>query len=350
MRGLGRLIGKAATGAAPVALEQWRNQILQQRDAKLREYAVEDRNVTIANSNEQARLAREQQGDQFNKEYEQRKTQFEATNKLATDSAALNKQQVEKAISQIDQQLETGRLALEDAKALRDARNALVGATTPEEISAAKTKLEAYGVKFEKEQPTRIKTTDESGLENEQIGRYDSATNTFTPATTAGGASASAIPQGAIDELMKDPSPEAIAEFNQIFGAGAAERYAKNGGGKTQATGGGLLNGVVTGLPSRNTPQSRVMEPGGAGATQEAPSKNSKLKGVGWEPSTIIGREVLGSYHGRMGLNTKAELNAALKKLGDAYSKEVERAGVNTTDAKSLLKEIQAIKERIDKG
>lgn len=31
-------------------------------------------------------------------------------------------------------------------------------------------------------------------------------------------------PKGAVDELMRDPSPEAISEFNEVFGQGAAER------------------------------------------------------------------------------------------------------------------------------
>ena len=67
---------------------------------------------------------------------------------------------------------------------------------------------------------------DEYGVQPRTSGVMSSRTGQITPASPPGaGSGASNIPQGAIDLLLSDPSGDAVREFDEIFGSGAAARY-----------------------------------------------------------------------------------------------------------------------------
>jgi hypothetical protein len=271
MRGLGRLLGKAAAGAAPVALEKWRNDVLAQRDAKLRQYQVEDRDVQIANQNQQAQLNREQDQGQFDAQMRQRATEFDASNALderrtrvQERSGDLEGQRVGKLMEQLDVAIQSDQIALQDRQALQKLFSEFEAAETPEAQDKLLTNILARQGKERKEPYRFIEGTSVDPDTAERIStliRVNESTGEYEFIGSGGGAPGGsgmmAPPQGAIDELLKDPSPEAIAEFNEVFGAGAAEGLLPKGNTETPAAsrsrvmdtdtprGGGILNNAA---------------------------------------------------------------------------------------------------------
>jgi hypothetical protein len=345
MRGLGRLIGKAAAGAAPIALEKWRQDVLAQRDAKLREYDVQDRDVQISNTNEQARLNRDQDASQFNQTVEQRKTEFSATSALderrttaAERTATAEQGRIGKLMTQLDIAIDSDKIALEDAKALQSLKQELTKAETPEEQDRILTVIMGQEGKERDSQYKFSEGTSIDPVTFERIStlvRTNNRTGEFEVVLGPGGAGG-ASSGGAQDEyelmpradaeawLKSNDTPENRKIFEETYGASdkAAAPTAP-----AASNGPGLLARQAASLPPG----------GGATLDNQAPDPLA-----GFEQPTRS-KDVLTELGGAIG-NKATEIRESAQ---NAASREALRSTVAALNSKKMSALASVGKERL---
>jgi ribosome-associated protein YbcJ (S4-like RNA binding protein) len=233
--GLARLIGKAATGAAPIAIQRWRDDVDAKRDLQLRKYQVEDRDLAIRNSNEQAQLDRDQDAMQ-NQQQVALQAGGAARDQIRLDAdlanADLETRRINKLIDQIDVEMESTQLDVESKRALQQLQTALAEAETPEEQSSLITRIMGFdgkerdpdydfieGTAIDPETAEKISTLIRV---NDRAGEYDF----IGSGAGSGGAAGIDLEEMKTDFLaLENPDAEDIATYDSVVGEqGAARR------------------------------------------------------------------------------------------------------------------------------
>lgn len=365
---LGKMARAAAAVAVPAAFESQKADIQAARDAMLQSYAEK-----AAANQQQFQTSEREAGQQFTAQQNAPKLALEAGQLAQTsrrndideqqvknqgEQLGIQKDQAKVAIQKINQELQLGEITLKQAHQLETVRDELVAADSPEKLNSA---WEKYSALSGKADSNNFEAVTLYGPEND-LGQQTKATKVLDKRTGKfsgdGPAPGEQSGQGAkldssqvMQDLIHSPTPENIAWYDKNVAkkAGAAQALLDQYQQDPSKFGGKSTEQAVQELSQPTaTPKSPSIMAGVDTASAPAPAPADK-KGKGWEPKTGIGMELLGRYHGRMGMKSENELQDALTKLGKAYADEVNRGGVESMDAKGLLKEINSLREYLTK-
>lgn len=294
--GLGRIIGKAAKGAAPVALQKWRDDADAKQLQTLQKYqqgVVQQQQDFQASQNQ---LTREQDQTQFaaTKELEQARLDLQKGQSL------LQAKQVNSALDAAEQAAQVTDFEIERQQQLKDLRASAIAAATPEEQDEA---LRQYQIaltgKPEQEKysfGTAYGDENEFGVQTRQSGSFNASTGKFTPILPGAGGSQPSLEDMDAD-LLADPTPANIKAYDDIRGMpGAAQK---------------LIQSKVTPTPPITAP-AKLPAGGGVTKTNTTPTATPTPKTDssvldGWKRPTNATRQTQSSNQSRQQPRVKAD-------------------------------------------
>ena len=224
-----KMIRGAAEAGVPMLQEQHRNNILQNRETAMariqNQYRTQDREAEQSFTADQNAMDREQRAGEF----EANRADAAEGRAIQREGLEIDRERLDQTAQQLAQTLEQGKFGIIEAQRLRGINDVITNPdSTPEQLDRAITMLQ----NLKNTDPEKFSAItlygepDEYGVQPRTSGVMSSRTGQITPASPPGaGSGASNIPQGAIDLLLSDPSGDAVREFDEIFGSGAAARY-----------------------------------------------------------------------------------------------------------------------------
>lgn len=225
---IGKMIRGAAQTGVPMLVEQAKNEQLEKREIRLEN--LRSQNQQAATSQAQGFAAGENALDRKARAGEFAATQANSDRQfgLQEKQFGLQQEQFDAEKQQNVLKLEELNLSLADKKRASQFMDIIYNPeSTPEDRSRAASILNAASGKgtpgFEFK---TIDQFDDTGMRTGQKAiNWDPLTGTGSEVKMVGGGAPSNIPQGAIDALLSEPTPERIAAFNQKYGQGLASEY-----------------------------------------------------------------------------------------------------------------------------